>query len=390
MTYCVGFCTDQGVFIAADTSFSSMAPPINNTNSSVRTVFGERQGEVGEKPWKFVFENGMKLAVGDGMVAGFAGDVCTARSLVDAYWIMRAKTLSSREALRDALLNVTPSENDADVLFAFYELGKPCLLHVRVATAVIQEVNGLIQLGSELPSGQHESTKKLVSAYTDLLRRFRPHPLHMERVFSQLVSALQSYGVHDYLLPYGVGGAFVAAWVTPEGARWQGDHLYIVHGREPSSEDLMCATMIRRDALCLVNNQIDSNKVIIMRRPLESDADIEARAELAISEALNAWDNAKFDYFVSINKSSHVVTVLEMRLEQHHELLSLHAPGMEDKLGIVWTKDFLNRTNIVEGLIEPNSECLSVRFQPFKEASEELQEERNQFAWQNFVDWQRN
>jgi hypothetical protein len=105
---------------------------------------------------------------------------------------------------------------------------------------------------------------------------------------------------------------------------------------------------------------------------------------------LDAWDNAKFDYFVSLNKSRHIVTVLEMRREQHHELLSLHAPGIGENLGIVWTQEFLDRANKMEGLSEPDPEYFSVRFQPFKEVNQEIREERDQFAWEHFVDWQNN
>ncbi|AOK06964.1 hypothetical protein WI41_17635 [Burkholderia latens] len=332
----------------------------------------------------------MKVAVGADTVTGFAGDVRTARALIDAYGEARALKLDARKAVSEALISVTPCETDADVLFAFYESERPCLLHVNVATSTIEEVSGLIQLGSTLPSGQHEWTTGLVSSLQNVLNRLGSHPLHVERIFSQLVAALQSYGVHDYLPQHGVGGAFIAAWVTPDGVRWQGDHLYVIHGEIPSFDDIMCATMIREEALCLVNNQISGTKVITSRRPLESDVDARARAKLAASNAEGSWDNAQFDYFVSINKSRHIVTVLEMRREQHHGLLSLHAPNMENSIGIVWSEAFVNLANKIEGVEEPSPEYMTVKFLPFREASEELRAAREQFAWEQFVDWRRD
>lgn len=390
VTYCVGLWTDRGVFIAADSGFSSASPSIDSADSETTTVFGERQGDVGKKPWRFVFEKGMKVAVGADTVTGFAGDVRTARALIDAYGEARALKLDARKAVSEALISVTPCETDADVLFAFYESERPCLLHVNVATSTIEEVSGLIQLGSTLPSGQHEWTTGLVSSLQNVLNRLGSHPLHVERIFSQLVAALQSYGVHDYLPQHGVGGAFIAAWVTPDGVRWQGDHLYVIHGEIPSFDDIMCATMIREEALCLVNNQISGTKVITSRRPLESDVDARARAKLAASNAEGSWDNAQFDYFVSINKSRHIVTVLEMRREQHHGLLSLHAPNMENSIGIVWSEAFVNLANKIEGVEEPSPEYMTVKFLPFREASEELRAAREQFAWEQFVDWRRD
>ena len=387
MTYCVGLRTDQGVFIAADSGFSSERASITTADTAPTTVFGELQGDVAAKPWRFVFESGMKLAVDGGTVMGFAGDVQTAHALIDAYAEARKVGLDVRKAVSNALINVTPCERNADVLFAFYESAKPRLLHVSVATSAIAEVKGLIQLGSTLPSGQHEWTTRLVSGFQKILNQFGPHPLHAERIFSQLVSALQSYGVHDYLPQHGVGGAFVAAWVTPEGARWQGDHLYVIHGEKPSFNDLMCGTMVREDAICLVNNQIGGTKVLTRQRSPESQSLVQKRAESAASKAIDSWDNAKFDYFVSINKSKHIVTVLEMRGEQHHELLSLHAPNTDDSIGIVWSEVFVALANRMEGVEEPSPEYLTVRFLPFKEADEDLRAEREQFAWEQFIDW---
>ncbi|KVM45661.1 hypothetical protein WJ58_31085 [Burkholderia ubonensis] len=387
MTYCVGLCTDRGVFIAADSVFSSEFPSASAAAGiDETTVFGEKHGDVGSRPLRYVFEEGLKISVQEATVTGFAGDVNTARALVRAYLDGCALGDDARKAVGSALLSVTPCNEDADVLFAFYEAGKPCLLHVNTVRASIREVHGLVQLGSELSSGQHRWTEQLISSYLELMGRLGSHPLHVERIFAQLVAALQSYGVHDYLVPHGVGGAFVAAWVTSTGARWQGDHLYLIHGETPDFDDPMCATMVRDDVVCLVNNQTSGTKLITYLRPSENQEKVKSRAEAAASKAVDSWDDATFDYFVSINSSKHVVTILEMCRKQHHDLLSLHAPRIENKIGIVWTDAFVQLANKLEGVKDPSPEYMSVRFLPFSEPDEEVRAERDQFAWKQFVE----
>lgn len=387
MTYCVGLRTDRGIFIAADSVFSSENLSEASASIGVTTAFGERQGDVGPRRFKNVSEEGLKLVVGADSVIGFAGHVAIAKALVSAYQEGRALGRDARNAVHNAVVSVSPCKDDADVLFAFYENGKPCLLHVKTACASTLEVNGLIQLGSELPSGQHRWTAQVVSNYLELLDRLGSHPIHVERIFSQLVAVLQSYGVHDYLLPHGVGGAFVAAWVTQHGARWQGDHLYVIHGEMPAMEDAMCATMVRDDVLCLVNNQTGANKSITTRRLNESMSEAKSRSDSAIEGVVERWDSATFDYLISINTIKHIVTILEMCQKQHHDLLSLHAPQIDGRLGIVWTEAFVQLANKIEGVDSPDPGHMSFKFLPFKELSKEEQVAREQFAWEQFVEW---
>ncbi|HJV25883.1 MAG TPA: hypothetical protein VJ673_09350 [Aromatoleum sp.] len=331
-------------------------------------------------------EKGLKLAVGANSVVGFAGDVATARSLIAAYFVARETGSGARDGVRQALNSVCPCTEQSEVLFGFYEDNEPRLLHANTARNAISEVEGLVQLGS-VPPSQREWTASYVSAFLDLLNRFGPHPLHAERIFTQLVALMQSYSVHDYLLPRGVGGAFVAAWVTPSGARWQGDHLYVIHDAVPNPADMiMCATMVRDDVLCLVNNQTGNTKLITWPHRSESEHALTTRVEAAGNKSLGTFDDAAFDYFISINKHKHVVTVLEMCGEQHTALVSLCAHGIDGKLGVVWTEELLRIVNTIAGIEAPEHLHMTLGFQPFIELNLEHQQEREQFAWESFVD----
>lgn len=387
MTYCVGVKTKTGVFIAADSALSSSAPSALRWDGSSQTAFGERQGDVGPHCLRYVSEEGLKVSVGADSVTGFAGDVEIARAVVQKYFDGREAGLGARESVRSALVSVTPCEKEAEILFAFYEFERPCLLRVNTLDQSIVEVDGLVQLGSELVEGHHEWTAKFVSLSLEQLDKRGTHPLHTERVFISFLALLQSYGVHDYLLQHGVGGAFVAAWVTPTGARWQGSNLFVMHGEEPSYEDPMCATSIHEDVLCLVNNQAGSTKLLSWLRVNESSDETKARVDSASERCVAAWDAGTFDYFILLNRTRHVVTVVEMRGHLHHALVSFHAPHFDRKLGIVWTRELVSHANTIAGVDQPDQGYMSVWFFPYVGLGEGEQHEREQFAWECFADW---
>lgn len=385
MTYCLGLRTARGVFIAADSAISSVSPLMLDRPHETKTAFGELQGDVGPRPWRYVTEKGLKLTVGTDSVVGLAGSVATARSVINAYFGAREAGSGARDAVRHALSSVCPCTDQAEVLFGFYEAQEPCLLHVDIARNKISDVEGLVQLGS-VPPSQCEWTARYVAALLSLLNRFGPDQRHVERIFVQLLALIQSYGIHDYLLPEGVGGAFVAAWVTPSGARWQGDHLYVIHDAVPNpAEMVVCATIVRDGVLCLVNNKAGSNKLITSTHWNENEHAITARVEAAGKNSLETFDNATFDYFISINKSKHIVTVVEMCGEQHHGLISLYAHKIDETIGVVWTEDMLRIANTIAGVENPDPLHMTLGFQPFIALSEELQQEREQFAWEGFV-----
>ena len=278
MTYCLGLRTARGVLIAADSAISSMGHVLSACSGEGTTTFGELQGNVGRGRWSHIEEAVLKLTVEADSVIGFAGDVDTGRCLIDLYLTLRMDAGSNgRDAVRKALSSVYPCQEQAEALFGFYDANEPYLMHVDIARGTVSEVEGLVQVGS-VPQSQCTWTARYVSKFLAMLERLGPDPRQLDQVFAQLVALVQSYGVHDYLLPEGVGGAFVAAWVTPTGAQWQRDHLDVMHDTVPTSgEIVMCATMVRDGVLCLVNNQTGSSKLITWPGWRESEQAVSAR-----------------------------------------------------------------------------------------------------------------
>jgi hypothetical protein len=106
------------------------------------------------------------------------------------------------------------------------------------------------------------------------------------------------------------------------------------------------------------------------------------RASKAGEACLACFDKGRFDYFVSINRARHLVTVIEMCRQEHHQLVSLcsHYNGT---LGIGWTEELLKHSEF-----DANDEGPSVTliFHPFSEPSESLQAEAINFCWSEYTD----
>ena len=70
MTYCLGWRTQDGVVIIADSLLSAELPDVYQHPEIPYTTFGQLQGNTGGKCLPYVAEEGLKLRVGDSLGAG--------------------------------------------------------------------------------------------------------------------------------------------------------------------------------------------------------------------------------------------------------------------------------------------------------------------------------
>jgi hypothetical protein len=369
MTYCLGWRTGIGVFVAADTAFSAASPDAHHSPDIARTSFGELQGDAGKGEGRYVVEEGVKISVGQDYVTAFAGDVDVARRYVDCFEIARSAAFSIREAARSAMLSCGGQGSNTTVLIGAYEADQPVLLRVDLVDSRISDHEDLVQVGS-VPEQQARWTQQMLAARGERLPFRAVDPAEAAPVFTPVLALLQSYGVHDYLLPDGIGGAFIGAWVTARGARWQTDNLFVVHGADMGSAGLtMCGVMVRQDVVTLIGNRAEVIKVLGRpvpgRQPSASDL-----AEQAISQ----YDDAVFDYFVSINLERHVVTTIEMQRSRHHPYVALWPAG-GGTIGIMWTEKLLGIVDTIAGVPEPQGDEMTLYFFPHMPVPPELQEE---------------
>lgn len=375
MTYCLGWRTQDGVVIVADSLLSAEHPDMHQQQGIPRTTFGERQGRTNSPHFPYVAEEGLKLRVGADFVAGFAGDVRVGQRLLGRFQEAHAAGRSLYDAANAAMRSAGGKTSDTTVLIGGYAGKKPVLLRIDTASQSISYVDGLVQTGS-VPGEQQRWTEKMVARLAGLRRDDISRADNARRLFMPLIALLQSYGVHDQLLDRGIGGAFLGAWVTPDGARWQHDALYAVHEPAIATGDaIFCGVLVRPGIACLVSNQTEEIKLITMG---EGQPD---PATLALAdEAIAQFDHAIFDYFVSINSGKHIVTVIDMQRSRHHALLSIRAAATAGTIGITWTEALVNIVNTVAGVSEPDGQELTLYFLPYMPVAPDAGRQREQFA----------
>ena len=322
MTYCIGWKTPDGVVLVAD-SAATMFGEVRERRSILgdRTSFGELQGEISDSGGKRqVREEILKTRVIGDSVAAIAGDAGLALNLLATIESAVELGQGYRQALQTAFLSSQPFSPDRStaVLYAFYEKGAPQLLLLDTDHGgSIRDAGELVQIGSVGPD-QVRHTERMVAALGKLMAE-PPTPLSTAAVFTQLIALVQSYGVHDYVLADGVGGAFSGAWVTAAGASRQKSAFYVIHPRQPREENIiMCAVSAHSGALCLVNNTTGSSIGMSNVRQGESTAEARARIGRAVDEAHAEFDSAQFDFVVFINMSVHLISVFEMQRNRHH------------------------------------------------------------------------
>ncbi|NHZ44917.1 hypothetical protein [Massilia aquatica] len=374
MTYCLGWRTRHGVAIIADSLLSAAQPDLYQHPEITHTTFGELQGKTKSKRFSYVAEEGLKLRVGSDFIVGFAGDVGLGRRLMDQFQIEYAAGKSLRDAATAALKKIAASQSDTTVLIGGYEGKKPVLLRIDTAPRGVSYVDKLVQIGS-VPAAQMGWTAHMAEKLAGMPFNNASDGGNAERLFTPMIALVQSYGVHDNLVEQGIGGAFLGAWVTPDGAQWQRDALYAVHRADvKAAEAIMCGVSVRPRFACLISNQTDVVKIITVGKD-DPGTSVTAEAD----EVTAQFDSALFDYVISINSEKHIVTVIEMKRSRHHRLLSLR-PGDTGTIGITWTEQLIAMANTVAGVPSPDGQELTLYVIPFLGISPGEQAHRDRFA----------
>lgn len=364
--------------MAGDSAVTSRSLRAFNFPDRRRTSFGERQGQMDSATRRYVLEEGHKLSVGDNFVTAIAGDMATAESILETFRTAYVGGSDPCDAAQNALRSSGPFSTDATVLIGTYFNDRPVLLRVDTIPESVTEIDGLVQIGSDLPD-QHAWTSKLVTGLLPHVEKLKgPETIHAERCFSQIIGLLQSYVIHDYLLERGAGGAFVGAWITEAGARWQGDHLFVVHGDKPDPDNLiLCGTFIRDSSICLVTNQDENVQISRGRFKRKSTDSVRASP---MDMAIGDFDCGSFDYFISINSQKHIVTIIEMNRFRHHRLVSICPQSGRGTLGIIWTERLLEIVKTFAGVEKPDGQELTLGFLTFSPIPEDEASMRDKFA----------
>lgn len=352
MTYCLAWKSNGAIFMAGDTVVTLYSDNMVPETGEV-TTFAERQGVIKNKNCNyFIEERALKLYDFSNSAACFAGSAYVGRNLIDTLRQYLDLGTNPREALSLAIQNLHPfsaaQEDRVSFLYGFYENGKGILLQVETwRNGAIAERDGLVQIGSISQYHQDISAQIIPSLDQILYRVNNPTAQHIDTVLVQLLALVQSYGIYRILPQEYVGGAFCGLAITPSGIQWQPHILYVLHPPEPTSENLLIASVsVVERTLCIINNSTGQTKVITNPEPDEAADATVKRAEEASETMITDFDQGLFDYICFLNRQQHIVTVVEMRKKISHGLLYLDTnKSATGRIGIMWSPGLLNQVN---------------------------------------------
>jgi hypothetical protein len=245
MTYCAGWKYKNAVFLIADSAATKPIRP-STTHSSLGQLHAEVRGE-------HVEEALLKLVpLGTGVVAAFAGDVSLATTCLDFLRDNLRSTSDVRSLLRTMTVSLGPFSSDRPVglLVAMTtEDGHSELLHWDTVQGVNPNAFDHCQIGS------------LTSYHTALtpafLSQLAAGNLDTDRMLPVVTAIVQSYGVHDDLIPMNVGGLIFGIQTKLGAVCWLQDMNVVLYDPSFAFKEIISA--IARDNTIVVSSSITND-----------------------------------------------------------------------------------------------------------------------------------
>lgn len=297
MTYALAWKLGPAVYLAGDTALTDSCR-INEKCTS----FGE---EPIDRPDRCVYEGCLKLVNFGTAAVAICGDVALARSVIEVFKKTLQRTNEPRAALQTAIASCGPvdPERSIHLLVAFPDSPAPALLSFNHAgdQSIIEHDDGyLVQIGSITPIYKSMSHQ--------MITNLRPFRLEPQRFLVNMLGFLQSLGVHDYLLEYGVGGVFCGLLVGEHSIEWQKDILFCVHNElDPNLDMVSC---IVRDNVIVVRSTF-SNSCRYFADTLACGSFEEWKSKWW-DPAFDFAEAGRFDFVVILNRRCWIVNVVEM------------------------------------------------------------------------------
>ncbi len=309
MTYIAGWKHDKHAYLCADALLTLPPRPETATRYS---VFGEQHIATAERSTKEVLK---LIRLPEALVA-ICGNYELARKIISDFSFELVGQSDVSNALQSALRNweveisrkainlivAAPQQQDA-ALVAFD--GNSNLSVTEYGT------NEYVQFGS-VPDTFKRSTENTING----LNRLHLPPRSQ---LACLLSVLQSYGVENYTLEDGAGGAYCGAYASPQETKWQDDIGFCIYRRGFDITDIVATSV--RDNVFFVHSKLrgplhrcDSMTGIPSMEWLKQ-SHIKTLAEAMIYS---------FDYFAFFTIGKRTVTVVQMNKRHKSKMLKIH------------------------------------------------------------------
>ena len=212
---------------------------------------------------------------------------------------------------------------------------------------MLSEVEDHAQIGS-INHGYKSLSSSILDIVKGAIAKFSIENYEAsEELLAQVMSCIQSYGIHDYLVKDGVGGVFSGLWVSESGVHYQPDILYVIGSAIPSSENInVTSVQVRERVVCVNTSLPNASRCFSNHLYGETKQDNYQRSLRAGSAASTSFDAGRFDYITYLNTATRIITIVEMQRKLTHKFLMVR-PNVSDEGGIffVWTRDFVDMIN---------------------------------------------
>jgi hypothetical protein len=316
MTYCIGFRKGPLACLIADAAVTGPHPSIE-----AQTSFGELQIKDGVSS---VSERALKIFRLPMVAVTFSGLDRVGRGFVEQLSTRLTAGMSVAKAFEASLANVQPlnSPSDLQVICAWPTPNGGRLLSFNAAMDQrVSEHEHLVQIGSA-----DRERRLTTERFLKFLEQF-PQLTPVQSMVA-MTALCQSYGVYDYTLSRGIGGAFTAISTGPEGIQWQPNTMYIFYHPEDLSGSIKSQSAaapsnlqggptmptvfacMHQDVLAL-RSSVGSPRLLTNSFEGEPHETVLARAEAASRYALRVVSGGGADYLAFLCTAFRSVTLCE-------------------------------------------------------------------------------
>lgn len=330
MTYSVAWKTDTAAFIVTDSAVTTSIDQ-RNGESNGTTSFGERQGRLDNG--NYVYERAYKIFSKSNIAYSLAGDAKFGTEFINDVIFRIEIGLNVESSIKGAIDNYPDFKfkPSIEVTIAFYDEHPQIVTVKNKRLTCVEFEEGLVLTGSP--------TKELINYtntfYTVFMKDYLKIPLGSvsdEELLVKMIALLQSYGIHNYTIENGIGGAYTGLSVTDSGVKYQPDICYLISGENPAFDSQKIAAVNANEhSVCIINTDISD--IVISN---ENSDITELCQNSFLVNSRNKFDRGEYKYFIFMNIYCHIVCIVNMNFSRHHLLLSLDVrKDKEGTLGLV-------------------------------------------------------
>ena len=299
MTYIIGWKHKQSVYISADSAVTFYAG--NSAFKPKETSFGEAP-HIDEE--KIVAESALKIfTIKNKYILGHAGEINVAHDFARnlKYRLEGLKPTKSEDiifAFKKSLLECHGNSQlrENQYIFGFQHNEVPYLYSYNLGNnEKIKEEMDLAQIGD---ISQFEFQD---NAIKNCVKLGKKNDLLEDHFLVTVNAFMQSFGVHDYILEKGIGGAFYGVQLNPNGIKCQEPTTYLLYDNSLKHNDII--------NMCIVNNV----KYVQSRTgDIAAITNIVNNPDLSFLENIRQTMNSDiYLYYVFINKEKRTTVILK-------------------------------------------------------------------------------